>query len=39
MNCGLMVFFFSSDNLPKIKDGAYFINLDEKQSKETHWNS
>ena len=28
---------FSSDNLARIKDGAYMINLDDKQSKETHW--
>ena len=34
-----MVFFqvFSRHNLPRIKDGAYIINLDDKQSKETHW--
>ena len=25
------------DNLPRIKDGAYAINLDDNQSKETHW--
>ena len=23
--------------MPKRKDGAYVINLDDKQSKETHW--
>ena len=28
---------FSRDNLPRIKDGAYVINLDDKQNKETHW--
>ena len=28
---------FSRDNLPRMKDGAYFINLDDKQSKGTHW--
>ena len=27
----------SRDNLPTIKDGAYILNLDEKQSKRTHW--
>ena len=25
------------DNLPRIKDGACIINLDDKQSKGTHW--
>ena len=29
--------FFSRNNLPKIKDGFYVINLDDKKSKETHW--
>ena len=28
---------FSRDNLPRIKDGVYVINLDDKQSKGTHW--
>ena len=28
--------FFSRDNLPRIKDGAYVINLNDKQSKGTH---
>ena len=28
---------FSRDNLPKIKDGAYIINLDEYSDIETHW--
>ena len=28
---------FSRDNLPKIKDGAYVINLDEYPDIETHW--
>ena len=28
---------YSLDNLPRIKDGAYMINLDEKQNKRTHW--
>ena len=28
---------FSRDNLPRIKDGAYVINFNDKQSKETHW--
>ena len=28
---------FSRNNLPKIKDGAYIINLDDKNSKGTHW--
>ena len=36
MNVGLMV-FFSRGNLPRIKDGAYNINLDEKQSKGRCW--
>ena len=29
--------FVSRDNLARIKDGADVINLDNKQSKETHW--
>ena len=28
---------YSVNNLPKIKDGAYVINLDEFKSIETHW--
>ena len=28
---------YSSNNLPKIKDGAYVINLDAFKSIETHW--
>ena len=28
---------FSRDNLPKIKDGAYIINLDEYSDIGTHW--
>ena len=28
---------FSKDNLPRIKDGKYVINLFDKQSKGTHW--
>ena len=28
---------FSKNNLPKIKDGAYVINLGDKNSKATHW--
>ena len=28
---------FSRNNLPRIKDGAYVINLDDKNSKRTHW--
>ena len=28
---------YSINNLPKIKDGAYVINLDEYESTETHW--
>ena len=28
---------FNGDNLPKVKDGAWVINLDDKQSKGTHW--
>ena len=30
---------FSRNNLPRIKDGPYSINLDDKRSKETHWAS
>ena len=29
--------FFSRNNLPRIKDGASVINLDDKNSKRTHW--
>ena len=28
---------YSRNNLPKIKDGAYVLNLDESKSIETHW--
>ena len=28
---------YSRDNLPKIKDGAYIINLDEHYDIGTHW--
>ena len=28
---------YSRDNLPKIKDGAYGINLDEYSDIRTHW--
>ena len=28
--------FFSRDSLPRMKDGAYIINLDTKQSKGTY---
>ena len=28
---------FSRNNLPRIKDGAYVINLDDKKGKGTHW--
>ena len=28
---------YSKDNLPKIKDGAYIINLDEYSDIGTHW--
>ena len=29
--------YFLIDNLPKIKDGAHVINIDDKQSKGIHW--
>ena len=29
--------FYSRDNLPKIKDGTYIINLDELSDIGTHW--
>ena len=35
MNLDLIV--FSKNNLPKIKDGANGINLDDKNSKRTRW--
>ena len=28
---------FNGANLPKLKDGAYVINLDEYESVGTHW--
>ena len=28
---------YSRNNLPKMKDGAYVINLDEYKSIKTHW--
>ena len=28
---------YSRNNLSKIRDGAYIINLDEYKSRETHW--
>ena len=28
---------YSRDNLPKIKDGAYVINLDDSSDIGTHW--
>ena len=28
---------FSRNNLSRIKDGAYVINLDDRNSKGTHW--
>ena len=28
---------YSRNNLPKIKDGAYVINLDEHKSTRSHW--
>ena len=28
---------YSRNNLPKVKDGAYVINLDEFKSKGNHW--
>ena len=28
---------FSRNNLSRIKDGVYVINLDDKNSKGTHW--
>ena len=29
--------FYSRSSSPKIKDGAYVINLDEYESVRTHW--
>ena len=28
---------YSRNNLPRIKDGAYVVNLHDKQSNGTHW--
>ena len=36
MNLGIMV-FLQKENLPRIKDRAYVINLDYQKSKGTHW--
>ena len=36
MNLDLMA-FFSKNNLPIIKVGAYVINLDDKNSEGAHW--
>ena len=36
MNLNLMV-FIQDNNLPKKKDGAHVINLDECKSTGTHW--
>ena len=36
MNQDLTV-FYSRGNIPKIKDGAYIINLDEYSDIGTHW--
>ena len=30
-------FFYSRNNLPKIKDGAYAISFDKNESEGTHW--
>ena len=32
-----LVLFFSGNNLPKVINGAYVINLVDLKSKETHW--
>ena len=37
MNLDLINGVYSRDNLPKIKDGAYVINLDEYSDIGTHW--
>ena len=36
MNLNLML-FYSRNNLPKIKDDVYVINLDDYNSIGTHW--
>ena len=33
----ILMGFFSRNNLPEIKDGAYVINIDEFNSIGTHW--
>ena len=35
-NLGFMV-LFSRDNLPRIKDGAYVININDNKSKGAQW--
>ena len=37
LNLNLLTFIFSRDNLPTMKDEAYVISLDDKQSRGTHW--
>ena len=37
MNLDLMAFLRETKDLLRIKDGAYVINLDDKNSKQTHW--
>ena len=37
LNLNLLTFIFSRDNLPIMKDEAYVISLDDKQSRGTHW--
>ena len=36
-NFEIQKYYQKEPNLPKIKDGAYVINLDEFKSIETHW--
>ena len=36
-NFPLILLIFSRDDLPKITDGAYIINLDEYSNIGTHW--
>ena len=37
INLNLMKFIYSRNNLPKTKDGAYVINLDEYESIGIYW--
>ena len=39
MNLDSIAFFFFRTNLPRIKDRAFVVNLNDKNSNEAHWDS